>query len=111
MLISAWVDGERECRRQKQGKHVQTYPYSAFKSAAGSSPAASHSALPLCGTELPACLCPLLLLLVLPVHGLEHLACFYHALGVRSPRQGDRWARICSRMSFLDSSLTFTSVL
>lgn len=92
-------------RRQKLGGHVQTYLYSAFKSTAGSSPAASHSALTLPGTELPACLCPLLLPLVLPVHRSEHFVCSCRTLGVISPPQSDRWARFYSRMSSLSSSL------
>lgn len=107
MVIPAWADGERKVRRQKSGRHVQTYLYSAFKCAAGSSPAASHSALPLSGAKLPASPCPLLLPLAFPVRRLEHFLCSDCALGVVSSSQRDEGATIYSRMSTLRRSLTF----
>lgn len=105
MVILAWADGERDGRRQKQGGRVQTFLYSASKPAAGSPPATPRSALPLPGTEPPARPCPLLLPLVLPVHRLQHFACSYCALGVTSPHQTDRWARIYSRLSVLGNMI------
>lgn len=85
MAIPAWVGGERKTRRQESGRHAQTYLYSAFKCAAGSSPAAAHCALPLSGAEL---LCPLLLPPALPGHRLEHFLCSDWAPGV--PFRGTR---------------------